>query len=56
MVDVKKIGNPFPLGIVTSSEGVVFQGPAVFADATKEMKEYLQEIEILPINKKKFGI
>ena len=40
-VDVKKIGQSFTPGIVSSYGGVVFGSPAIYADATRELKDFL---------------
>jgi flavodoxin len=44
-VTVKKIGEAFPLTLLTENDGVIFGSPTRYADATNEMKDFLTHIE-----------
>lgn len=44
-VTVKKIGEPFPLNLLEENDGVIFGSPTRYADATNEMKDFLQHVE-----------
>jgi flavodoxin len=44
-VTVKKIGEPFPLNLLSEYDGVAFGSPTRYADVTNEMKDFLQHIE-----------
>lgn len=43
--DIKKIGQPFPLNVVVSYDGIVVGSPAIYADATRDMREFLQQLK-----------
>jgi flavorubredoxin len=44
-VEVKKIGDAFPLSILAESEGVLFGSPVIYADISNEMKDFLDHVE-----------
>jgi flavorubredoxin len=44
-VELKKIGDPFPLTIMAESDGVLFGSPVYYADISNEMKEFLEHVE-----------
>jgi len=44
-VNIKKIGDPFPLKLLTENDGVVFGSPDWYADVTHEMKDFLSHVE-----------
>lgn len=44
-VEVKKIGEPFPLTIIAESDGVLFGSPVYYADVSNEMKDLLNHLE-----------
>jgi flavodoxin I len=44
-VTVKKIGEPFPLTLLSENDGVVFGSPTRYADVTNEMKDFLSHVE-----------
>lgn len=44
-VEVKKIGEPFPLSIMAESDSVLFGSPVHYADISNEMKEFLEHVE-----------
>jgi flavorubredoxin len=44
-VVVKKIGESFPLTIITESDGVIFGSPVYYADVTRDMKDFIDHVE-----------
>jgi flavorubredoxin len=44
-VEVKKIGDPFPLTLITESDGILFGSPVIYANITNEMKDFFEHIE-----------
>jgi len=53
-VEVKKIGEPFPLTIMAEADGVVFGSPVYYADISNEMKDFLSHVEeYIKANKQK---
>ena len=44
-VEVKKIGDSFPLTLLSEVDGVAFGSPSIYADITKNMKDFLEHIE-----------
>jgi flavodoxin I len=44
-VTVKKIGEPFPLTLLEESDAVFFGSPTRYADATNEMRDFLDHVE-----------
>jgi flavodoxin I len=44
-VTVKKIGEPFPLTLLEENDGVIFGSPTRYADATNEMRDFLNHID-----------
>ncbi len=44
-VEVKKIGEAFPLSILAEVDGVIFGSPVIYADITNEMKDFLEHLE-----------
>ena len=45
IVEIKKIGDPFPLSLLADAEGVAFGSPCTYADITEKMKDFLDHIE-----------
>ena len=45
IVEIKKIGDPFPLSLLADADGVVFGSPCIYADITEKMKDFLDHIE-----------
>jgi flavorubredoxin len=53
-VELKKIGEAFPLTVMAEADGVVFGGPVYYADISNEMKDFLSHVEsYIKANKKK---
>lgn len=44
-VEVKKIGEAFPLTILAEVDGVVFGSPVYYADISNNMKDFLEHME-----------
>ena len=44
-VEVKKIGEPFPLTIMAEVDAVMFGSPVYYADISKQMKDFLAHVE-----------
>ena len=44
-VEVKKIGESFPLTIIADADGVMFGSPVYYADVSKDMKDFLAHVE-----------
>ena len=44
-VEVKKIGDSFPLSILADADGIAFGSPVIYADITNEMKDFLEHLE-----------
>jgi len=44
-VDVKKLGEPFTPSIIWSYNGVAFGSPAIYANASREIRDFLQELK-----------
>jgi flavorubredoxin len=45
IVQVKKVGDPFPLNIITESDGFLIGSPAIYDDITDNMKRFLDRLE-----------
>ena len=45
IVEIKKIGDPFPLSLLADADGVAFGSPCIYADITEKMKDFLDHIE-----------
>ena len=45
IVEIKKIGDPFPLSLLADADGVAFGSPCTYADITEKMKDFLDHIE-----------
>lgn len=43
-VELKKIGEKFPLSLVSEVDAVIFGSPVIYADITNEVREFLQHI------------
>jgi flavodoxin I len=55
-VEVKKIGEPFPLTIMAEADGVAFGSPVYYADISNEMKDFLNHVEdYIKANKQKIN-
>ena len=44
-VEVKKVGEAFPLTILADVDGVVFGSPVYYADISNNMKDFLAHVE-----------
>jgi len=44
-VELKKIGEAFPLTVIAEADGVVFGSPVYYADISNEMKDFLVHVE-----------
>ncbi len=44
-VEVKRIGEAFPLSLLRDADGVVFGSPVIYADVTNEMRDFLEHIQ-----------
>ena len=55
-VEVKKIGEAFPLTILAEVDGVVFGSPVYYADISNNMKDFLDHMEsYIKANRKKIN-
>jgi flavorubredoxin len=55
-VEVKKIGEAFPLTIMADADGVIFGSPVYYADISNNMKDFLTHVETyIATNKKKIN-
>ena len=55
-VDVKKIGEAFPLTMLAEVDGVIFGSPVYYADISNDMKDFLAHIEsYVKANRKKIN-
>ncbi|MCB2173426.1 NAD(P)H-dependent oxidoreductase [archaeon] len=55
-VEVKKIGEAFPLTMLAEVDGVIFGSPVYYADISNDMKDFLAHIEsYVKANKKKIN-
>ncbi|HHL41808.1 MAG TPA: FprA family A-type flavoprotein [Candidatus Bathyarchaeota archaeon] len=55
-VEVKKIGEAFPLTMLAEVDGVMFGSPVYYADISNDMKDFLAHIEsYVKANKKKIN-
>ncbi|MBN2335053.1 FprA family A-type flavoprotein [Candidatus Bathyarchaeota archaeon] len=55
-VEVKKIGEAFPLTIMADADGVVFGSPVYYADISNDMKDFLAHVEsYVKANRKKIN-
>jgi len=55
-VEVKKIGEAFPLTILADVDGVVFGSPVYYADISNNMKDFLAHVEsYIKANRKKIN-
>ncbi|MBN1683724.1 flavodoxin domain-containing protein [Candidatus Bathyarchaeota archaeon] len=44
-VDVKKIGERFPLNMIAEADGVLFGSPCIYSDVTNGVKDFLEHVE-----------
>ena len=44
-VEIKKIGDAFPLTIMSEADGVMFGSPVYYADVSNDMKDFLLHVE-----------
>jgi flavodoxin I len=44
-ITLKKIGQSFPLTLLTENDAVIFGSPTRYADVTNEMKDFLNHVE-----------
>lgn len=44
-VEVKKVGEPFPLTIMSDADGVLFGSPVYYADISNNMIDFLNHME-----------
>ena len=55
-VEVKKIGEAFPLTMLADVDGVVFGSPVYYADISNNMKDFLAHVEsYIKANRKKIN-
>ena len=55
-VEVKKIGEAFPLTIIADADGVIFGSPVYYADISNGMKDFLEHVETyIKANKRKIN-
>ena len=55
-VEVKKIGESFPLTMLADVDGVIFGSPVYYADISNNMKDFLAHIEsYVKANRKKIN-
>lgn len=55
-VEVKKIGEAFPLTLLADVDGVVFGSPVYYADISTNMKDFLAHVEsYIKANRKKIN-
>jgi flavorubredoxin len=54
-VIIKKIGDAFPLSILTQADGVIIGGPAIYANISNDMKDFLEHLGEY-INQKEINI
>ena len=55
-VEVKKIGEAFPLTMLAEVDGVIFGSPVYYADISNNMKDFLAHIEsYVKANRKKIN-
>ncbi len=52
-VEVRKIGEAFPLTIMAEADGVLFGSPVYYADISNGMKDFLEHVESYIKAKKK---
>ncbi len=45
VVEVKKIGEPFPLSMVEKADGVLLGSPCIYANVTEGMRGFLDNME-----------
>ena len=46
-VDVKKIGEPFPISVLEEADGVAFGSPCIYGNVTEAMRGFLDNLEKL---------
>jgi len=44
-VELKKIGEAFPLTVMADADGVIFGSPVYYADISNQMKDFLEHVE-----------
>jgi flavodoxin len=44
-IEIKKIGEAFPLTVVTQADAVLFGTPAIYANISNDMKDFLEQLE-----------
>ena len=55
-VEIKKIGEAFPLTIIADADGVIFGSPVYYADISNNMKDFLEHVETyIAANKRKIN-
>jgi len=55
-VEVKKIGEAFPLTMLADVDGVIFGSPVFYADISNDMKDFLAHIQsYINVNRKKIN-
>lgn len=55
-VEVKKIGEAFPLTIMADADGAIFGSPVYYADISNNMKDFLAHVETyIKANKRKIN-
>jgi len=55
-VEIKKIGEAFPLTVMADADGVIFGSPVYYADISNNMKDFLAHVETyIKANKRKIN-
>jgi len=55
-VEIKKIGEAFPLTVMAEADAVIFGSPVYYADLSNNMKDFLAHVETyIKANKKKIN-
>lgn len=44
-VDIKKIGEPFPLTVLAEADGVIYGSPCIYANVTPGMRNLVENME-----------
>jgi flavorubredoxin len=55
-IEIKKIGEAFPLTIMSDADGVIFGSPVYYADISNNMKDFLEHVKTyITASKKKIN-
>jgi flavodoxin I len=44
-VNIKKVGEPFPLTLLAEADGVIYGSPCIYANVTTEMRNLVENME-----------